>query len=1333
MEVPVIVIDEAGSDDEDESSKDEDDWEEKKRDVDYHKLFPKPLYFQYVNGVRVPITRRRRRQQRRRDSSDSSADDSDTNDDHYRTVGENKSPKGKLFPVFHRSMETLTSPNNRKKLKRKAADESDDILEAFLRRSKRNSLQSATERKSSTGDVNDAILKQNRESTLWQMIRTDEEERDAHAPEESRRLLNSVAEAGDNEEDVGPVKFFTHELSIRGRLRRVFIRNPSTRLASTFFDLIVKVLVCAVYALRVILDDSSNYAWCTGHLYLMCHRYVLVWVHRPLALWIVELVLAAMTLLKDLLFIYIATKGHRLEQVLTSGFLLEIVCSVPMLATVTYPPLLQNLFVPTFLNCWLAKRALHRIFNDLHLTRQRFQTISVTLSQQMILLIANLLCLVFTTICGIQHIQRGSANSPLTLFESFYFVIVTFSTVGYGDISPDIWLGQFFMILMMVVALSFVPRQIEGLASTWLERQKVGGEYSVRTASRNKHVIVCSTSLTQETVMDFLNEFYAHPKLEEHMVILLCPQELDSSMQVILKDPKWAHRVIYMKGSALKDIDLKRCRLVQAEACFFLAPRPASNKDKADQHTILRSWAVKDFAPHCKQYIQLFKGRNKMHVKFAEHVVCEDEFKYALLANNCLYPGLSTLVSLLVHTSSGLEGDLAPHPWQQTYGHHSGNEIYHIQLHKSIFFSRYEGYRFTQASAEAHQRFGVTLMAVLDGDSTVPRRLQLNPGSDYILKKDDFCFYMSITREEYSDIPPEALVERPSQTKLTQNLDDQDVTVFDTITSLMGRDISHLLRRHVVGGEGHIKSSVTWHERDGEKRESVIRSYESARRQSEDVLGLKDVGIRLGNNGSLVEMDHRHDAGKVLQFYNDMGKENYQSVSVQNCVHCQYKNANDERWHHQLILMAAQNPSSGINNFIVPLRSSFIAVNGLSPIVLLLENEPSAIFLDTIARFPLVYWMKGSIKSLDDLLMAGINKASHLVVVNRESQESMTGEETLADSETIMAVQTVFRMFPNANIVTELSQASNMRFMQFSAQDIYSQKVSHLEQKLKETLTSNLSHIFRLPFAAGQVFSASMLDTLLYQTFVKGYLITFVRLLLGMDAEEGSGHLSSIRVKRATIERFGTYGELYQGLCSATGEIPIAVYRTERQAGALKPMPGEVCQSSMDCLYDSPSKKKKKSATKKTSLVCNPFVAFNNSESVDIGGLVRNRLRSLDMSLSDYSEVKKRPNSISYVIANPAPKRKLKVGDIVYVIQPSSMKAKPSKQKSWITRSHSFSGPVSSKFSADSPSVSLQNAAPQNEKNDEKIKQVGRFKLKRCTSDKQSQQPKKEPSDDSAA
>ena len=59
---------------------------------------------------------------------------------------------------------------------------------------------------------------------------------------------------------------------------------------------------------------------------------------------------------------------------------------------------------------------------------------------------------------------------------------------------------------------------------------------------------------------------------------------------------------------------------------------------------------------------------------------------------------------------------------------------------------------------------------------------------------------------------------------------------------------------------------------------------------------------------------------------------------------------------------------------------------------------------------------------------------------------------------------------------------------------------------------SHISYMFRLPFAAGAVFSASMLDTLLYQAFVKDYVITFVRLLLGIDQAPGSGFLTSVSV-----------------------------------------------------------------------------------------------------------------------------------------------------------------------------------------------------------------------------
>lgn len=109
-----------------------------------------------------------------------------------------------------------------------------------------------------------------------------------------------------------------------------------------------------------------------------------------------------------------------------------------------------------------------------------------------------------------------------------------------------------------------------------------------------------------------------------------------------------------------------------------------------------------------------------------------------------------------------------------------------------------------------------------------------------------------------------------------------------------------------------------------------------------------------------------------------------------------------------------------------------------------------------------------------------------------------------------------------------------MRFMQFRAHDKYALHLSKMEkvtsppdalngferttsvdtfddlQQREKERGSHISYMFRLPFAAGNVFSASMLDTLLYQAFVKDYVITFVRLLLGIDQAPGSGFLTSV-------------------------------------------------------------------------------------------------------------------------------------------------------------------------------------------------------------------------------
>jgi len=87
-------------------------------------------------------------------------------------------------------------------------------------------------------------------------------------------------------------------------------------------------------------------------------------------------------------------------------------------------------------------------------------------------------------------------------------------------------------------------------------------------------------------------------------------------------------------------------------------------------------------------------------------------------------------------------------------------------------------------------RFGISLVAVLDTTVEEPH-LQLNPGPSYILKATDFCFYMSVTKEEYAKIQPDALKTDDTKSSRAKN---------------MGNSFYSLLTVDVVHGSG-----VFWH------------------------------------------------------------------------------------------------------------------------------------------------------------------------------------------------------------------------------------------------------------------------------------------------------------------------------------------------------------------------------------------------------------------------------------------------------------------------------------------------------------------------------------------
>ncbi|KAM6199648.1 potassium channel subfamily T member 2 isoform 3-T3 [Sarcoramphus papa] len=1020
-----------------------------------------------------------------------------------------------------------------------------------------------------------------------------------------------LGDQGWQSDDRVQVEFYMNENTFKERLKLFFIKNQRSSLRIRLFNFSLKLLSCLLYIIRVLLDDpTQGLGWSP-----------IIWVNRSLPLWGLQVSVALISLFETLLLSYLSYKGNIWEQILRIPFLLEIINAVPFIITIFWP-VLRNLFIPVFLNCWLAKHALENMINDLHRAIQRTQS---AMFNQVLILISTLLCLIFTCICGIQHLER--AGNRLTLFDSLYFCIVTFSTVGFGDVTPKIWPSKLLVVIMICVALVVLPIQFEQLAYLWMERQKSGGNYSRHRAQTEKHVVLCVSSLKIDLLMDFLNEFYAHPRLQDYYVVILCPTEVDAQVRRVLQIPMWSQRVIYLQGSALKDQDLLRAKMDDAEACFILSSRCEVDRTAADHQTILRAWAVKDFAPNCPLYVQILKPENKFHIKFADHVVCEEEFKYAMLALNCICPATSTLITLLVHTSRG--------------------------------------------------QFGVCLIGVRKEDN---KNILLNPGPRYIMSSTDICFYINITKEENSAFKKQEKHRKNHESKLSYHgasrlpvhsiiasmgtvaidLQDTGCRTSSGPTLALPSEGGKEGRRPSIAPVLEVADSSSLQTCDllsDQSEDETTPSDDEASAGLEYAKGYPPYSPYIGSSPTFCHLLHEKVPFCCLRL--DKG-----------CQHNYYEDAKAYGFKNKLIIVAAETAGNGLYNFIVPLRAYYRPKKELNPIVLLLDNP------------------------LDDLLRCGVTFAANMVVVDKESTMSAE-EDYMADAKTIVNVQTLFRLFSSLSIITELTHPANMRFMQFRAKDCYSLALSKLEKKEREK-GSNLAFMFRLPFAAGRVFSISMLDTLLYQSFVKDYMISITRLLLGLDTTPGSGFLCSMKITEEDLW-IRTYARLYQKLCSSTGDIPIGVYRTESQKLTTSESRETASQSQISISVeewedtkdtkeqisyrsnhrnstssdqsDHPLLRRKsmqwarrlsrrvprhsgKTAEKINQQRMN---LYRRSERQELAELVKNRMKHLGLSPAGYDEMNDHQNTLSYILINPSPDTRLELNDIVYLIRPDPL------------------------------------------------------------------------------
>ncbi|KAM8972342.1 calcium-activated potassium channel subunit alpha-1a-like [Pelodytes ibericus] len=260
------------------------------------------------------------------------------------------------------------------------------------------------------------------------------------------------------------------------------------------------------------------------------------------------------------------------------------------------------------------------------------------------------------TAAGFLHLMEitgdpwlGYENAQkLSYFDCIYMVMVTMSTVGYGDITAQTTLGRIFMIFFFVGGLAmFASKAPEIMAIVGKNKQKKGSHMIM---GGRKHIVVCGY-ITLENVTALLNEFLDRDKGDISTEILFMEEiTLNLELEAMFK----CHHIqtTFFYGSVLNYNDLNRVKMQRADACLILANKHASDPRHEDMKNIMRTISIKRYYPQTRVIIQILKSENKIHLqnipawdwRLGDAINCLQELKLGFMAQSCLVPGLSTML-----------------------------------------------------------------------------------------------------------------------------------------------------------------------------------------------------------------------------------------------------------------------------------------------------------------------------------------------------------------------------------------------------------------------------------------------------------------------------------------------------------------------------------------------------------------------------------------------------------------------------------------------------------------------------------------------------------------
>lgn len=261
-----------------------------------------------------------------------------------------------------------------------------------------------------------------------------------------------------------------------------------------------------------------------------------------------------------------------------------------------------------------------------------------------------LLILIFFTAIAFFYLEKDKNPQVHNLYDGFWWTIVTFTTVGYGDISPQTQGGRILAIVAMILGIGFIGAFIGSLTATFFQER--GKELrGMAKIQMKKHLVLCGYHPYK--INTFLKEFRSDSTHKKVPIVLVTNQLEEHPMEE-------ERNVHFVRGEIDHEPTLVQAGIHTARWVVILLEE---EKSYLEDKQILTALMIQELNPfiHCTVEL-LSEEKKKLLIKRYPscEVVIASQISARLLVQSVQDPGIVSLLSELLTNTRGHEFYRAP-------------------------------------------------------------------------------------------------------------------------------------------------------------------------------------------------------------------------------------------------------------------------------------------------------------------------------------------------------------------------------------------------------------------------------------------------------------------------------------------------------------------------------------------------------------------------------------------------------------------------------------------------------------------------------------------------